>query len=226
MPLSPPAAPGDFPDPFVVRVDDGWAAFATNAGGRNVQVRSSADLRVWEDRPDALPALGRWAVPGWTWSPAVTATPDGWVLWYVAREPRSGRQAISVATAARWDGPYVDRAPEPVLFQAEEGGSIDPSVFEDRDGSHYLLWKSDANALGRPSSLWGAPSTPGRPPWPARRSACSSTTGPGSAPSSRPRRCSPWPAGTGWPTPAGGGSRPATGWVWPWAPPPWARSPS
>ena len=160
MPLSPPAAPGDFPDPYVVRVDDGWAAFATNAGGRNVQVRWSADLRAWEDRPDALPELGRWAVPGWTWSPAVTGRSGHWVLWYVAREPRSGRQAISVATAPRWDGPYRDASPEPVLFQADEGGSIDPSVFEDGDGSRYLLWKADANALGRPSSLWGAPLDP------------------------------------------------------------------
>ena len=157
MALSLPAAPGDFPDPFVVRVDDGWAAFATNAAGRNVQVRWSADLRRWDERPDALPRLGRWARPGWTWSPAVTPGGDGWVLWYVAREPRSGRQAISVATAAHWGGPYIDRTSEPLLYQAEEGGSIDPSVFEDRDGTRYLLWKADANALGRPSSLWGAP---------------------------------------------------------------------
>ncbi|MCU4186089.1 glycoside hydrolase family 43 protein [Acidiferrimicrobium sp. IK] len=154
--LAGPAAPGDFPDPFVVAVPGGWGAFATNAVGRNVQVRFSPDLNSWEDRPDALPDVASWAVGGFTWSPAVAATPDGWVLWYAVREPVSGRQAISVATCSTWDGPYRDVTTGPVIFQRDEGGSIDPSVFRDSDGTRYLLWKADANALHRPSSLWGA----------------------------------------------------------------------
>ncbi len=152
-----PTAPGDFPDPFVVAVPGGWGAFATNARGRNVQVRFSPDLAIWEERPDALPQVASWSTPGFTWSPAVTGGGDGWVLWYAVREPSSGRQAISVARAATWDGPYIDTTGHPTIFQLDDGGSIDPSMFRDRDGTSYLLWKADANALGRPSSLWGAP---------------------------------------------------------------------
>jgi beta-xylosidase len=157
--LSGPVAPGDFPDPFVVIVPGGYGAFATNAGGRNVQTRFSPDLVNWQDRPDALPQVAGWAVSGNTWSPAVTGEADTWVLWYVVREPRSGRQAISVAGAARWDGPYRDTTSAPTIFQLDLGGSIDPSVFRDAGGTRYLLWKADTNALGRPSSLWGAPLT-------------------------------------------------------------------
>src|SRR5262249_6468721 len=34
------------------------------------------------------------------------------------------------------------------------GGSIDPSPFVDADGTAYLVWKADANAIGQRSSLW------------------------------------------------------------------------
>jgi beta-xylosidase len=47
-----------------------------------------------------------------------------------------------------------------LILQAERGGSIDPSPFVDRDGTAYLVWKSDDNAIGRFPSLWGAPLRP------------------------------------------------------------------
>jgi hypothetical protein len=147
--------PGDFPDPFVLVVGTGYAAFATNRGSVNVQVRASEDLATWEPRPDALPVLPPWAQQGWTWSPAVIEREGTFVMWYAVREPRSGRQAISTAVGADAFGPYDDRSDGPAVFQLEEGGSIDPSTFVDVDGQPYLLWKSDANALGRPSALWG-----------------------------------------------------------------------
>ena len=46
------------------------------------------------------------------------------------------------------------------MFQAELGGSIDPSPFVDVDDQPYLLWKADANAVQRPSSLWAQPLGP------------------------------------------------------------------
>lgn len=156
MALSPPAVAGDFPDPFVVAVPGGWAAYATNGGGSNVQVRFSPDLLSWAARPDALPQVASWGAPGFTWSPAVSGSGGAWVLWYVVREPRSGRQAISVATAASWDGPFHDTTASPSIFQLDLGGSIDPSIFRDADGSGVLVWKADSNAIGQPSSLWGA----------------------------------------------------------------------
>lgn len=40
------------------------------------------------------------------------------------------------------------------MCQTSLGGSIDPHVFTDTDGSRWLTWKSDENALGNPARLW------------------------------------------------------------------------
>lgn len=152
---SAPALEGDFPDPHVLVADDHYVAFGTNAPGSNVQVATSSDLRTWTRQPDALPELPGWAVGGFTWSPAAIAAGAGYALWYVVREPRSGRQVISVATADRPEGPYQDRSSGPAIAQLDQGGSIDPSPYVAPDGTAYLLWKADANAIGRPATLWG-----------------------------------------------------------------------
>jgi beta-xylosidase len=146
--------PGDFPDPFVLAVSGTYFAYATNAGGANVQLLRSVDLVTWTYLGDALPVLPSWAQAGNTWAPSVLARPGGYVLYYTVREPQSGRQAISMATAGRPDGPFVDTSAAPLVFQRDLGGSIDPSPFVDHDGQAYLLWKADSNALGLPSTLW------------------------------------------------------------------------
>lgn len=155
--LSEPAAEGDFADPFVLGTPQGYVAYATNAAGCNVQVRTSTDLRTWRRGADALPVIAPWASAGFTWSPAVLERGDGHVLWYVVREPSSARQVISVARADASrgpTGPFIDRSTTPAVAQFDLGGSIDPSPFVDDDGAAYLLWKADANAINRPSTLW------------------------------------------------------------------------
>ncbi len=155
----PPVSAADFPDPFVLRTDDGFLAFGTNVAGVNVPVLASTDLVTWRSLGDAFPQLPGWAQAGWTWAPAVLPRPGGFVLHVTVREPRSGRQAITVASSDRPEGPYTDTSTGPLVFQREEGGSIDPSPFVDAtgDGRAYLLWKCDANALGQPSTLWVQP---------------------------------------------------------------------
>jgi beta-xylosidase len=151
---------GDFPDPFVLTLRNGRAryfAYATQTGDTNVQVMESADLRKWEHRGDALPELPRWAGWGRTWAPAVLERDGTYVLYYTVRYEAGGRQCISVATSSDPAGPFVDRSDGPLIFQEERGGSIDPSPFVDADGTAYLLWKSDDNALDGTASLWGAP---------------------------------------------------------------------
>ena len=152
-----PVYDGDFPDPFVLVAGERSFVYGTQTGDLNVQVMESADLERWEHRGEAVPELPEWASRGNTWSPSVLRRRGGYVLYYVVRYSAAGRQAISVATAADPAGPFVDRSTEPLLFQAERGGSIDPSPFVDADGTAYLLWKSDDNALDRAASLWGAP---------------------------------------------------------------------
>jgi beta-xylosidase len=154
---APPVAPVDFPDPFVLNAGGSYYAFATNSGPTNVQVMFSADLSSWDVLGDALPAVAGWAQRGNTWAPAVLGRGDTFVLYYTVREPHSGRQALSVATASAPQGPFRDVSDGPFVFQLDLGGSIDPSTFVDTDAQAYLVWKADANALNEPSSLWGQP---------------------------------------------------------------------
>jgi beta-xylosidase len=151
---------GDFPDPFLLVTGERYFAYGTQTGDINVQMMESGDLTQWEHRGDALPELPAWAGWGRTWSPAVLPRGDTYVLYYAVRYEAAGRQCISVATARDPAGPFVDRSAEPLIFQADRGGSIDPSPFVDGDGTPYLLWKSDDNAVGRAASLWGAPLEP------------------------------------------------------------------
>ena len=66
--VSPTLAPGqfinpvldrDFPDPGVLVVDGTYYAYATEGGGRHIQVASSTDLVRWEYLGEALAALPR-----------------------------------------------------------------------------------------------------------------------------------------------------------------------
>ncbi len=150
-----PAYGGDFPDPYVLRVGGVYYAYSTNVAGVNVPVMSSTDLVSWTPTSDALPPLPGWASPGRTWAPTVLARAGTYVLYYTVTQTSTGRQCISVATAPSPAGPFRDTSSGPLVCQLDRGGSIDPYVFTDSGGSSYLLWKSDDNALGRTTSLWG-----------------------------------------------------------------------
>jgi hypothetical protein len=159
---------GDFPDPHVLVVGGVYYAYSTNVAGVNVPVMSSTDLTSWTSTTDALPPLPAWASAGRTWAPTVLARSATFVLYYTVTQTSTGRQCISVATAAAPTGPFTDTSSGPLVCQLDRGGSIDPYVFTDPQGSSYLLWKSDDNALGRRTSLWGrrlAGSGVGFAPW-------------------------------------------------------------
>jgi beta-xylosidase len=149
-----PVDPRDFPDPFVLNVGGTYFAFATNAGATNVQVMSSTDLAHWDTQPDGLPNLPAWALRGFTWAPTVLPRAGGFVLYYTVRERAAGRQAISLGYSSLPGGPYVDASHAPLVYQLALGGSIDASPFVDTDGTAYLVWKADSNAIGQPSSVW------------------------------------------------------------------------
>ena len=139
----------DFPDPFVLQVGDTYYAYATNGAGKQVQTLKSPDLVHWRPGPDALPTVGAWGYNGETWAPEVLARADGsYVLYYTANK------CVGRAVAGEPLGPFVDDAKRPLVCQAAQGGSIDPSPFRDDDGSLYLLWKNDGNAIGAPTRIW------------------------------------------------------------------------
>jgi beta-xylosidase len=155
-----PVHPGDFPDPFVLPpAASGTAsywAYATGSAGRNLQVMSSPDLATWGAVADPLPTLPGWASPGNTWAPSVLRRGRVFLLYYTVRHTASGRQCISVASGSTPAGPFTDTSSGPLICQLSRGGSIDPEAFSAPDGKTYLLWKSEDNALGRPTSLWAA----------------------------------------------------------------------
>jgi beta-xylosidase len=131
-----------------------WA-YATGSAGLNLQVMSSNDLLHWSAPTDPLPTLPTWATTGHTWAPGVAKAGGTFVMWYTVRDTASGRQCISVATSSVPQGPYIDQSSGPAICQLSDGGSIDPTPLVDGTGRRYLYWKSDDNAIGRATKLWG-----------------------------------------------------------------------
>ena len=116
----------DFPDPNCIKVADTFYVFATNFGEMeasrsHVQLATTNDLVTYQLQPDALPKLPSWAKTGKTWAPNVTHvhTTDGslFVLYFVARDTQSDKQAIGVATSKNPEGPYQSHDPAPVIIQ-------------------------------------------------------------------------------------------------------------
>ena len=139
----------DFPDPAVISVDGTWFAYATNSRAGHMPALRSSDLVTWDPVGDAMPELAPWVTAGRTWAPEVAVHgPDRYVAYYTALGTDSGRQCIGRAVASSPEGPFVDESAEPLICQADEGGSIDASPFTDTDGTRYLLWKNDGNAIG------------------------------------------------------------------------------
>jgi beta-xylosidase len=147
----------NFPDPGVIRDQDTWFAYGTNNAAANVPVLKSTDLVHWSGAGDALPEVGKWATKGNTWAPEVIAADGGgWLLYYTARSTATDRQCVGVAFSAEPEGPFADDSGEPLICQADEGGSIDASPFTAKDGERYLYWKNDGNAIGQPTHLYVA----------------------------------------------------------------------
>jgi len=148
-----PVLDQDFPDPDVVKIDNVYYVYATNANDINIQAARSTDLVHWEVLGEALPDLPNWAVQdfGWAWAPEVFTPSEGeYVMYFTARFAIGfdGTQCIGVATSDDPDGPFLSSDPKPFICQTDQGGSIDPSSFVDSDGQRYVLWKNDGNCCG------------------------------------------------------------------------------
>lgn len=159
-----PVFTSDFPDPFIMADAGEYVAFATNAVGlrANVQMARSPDLKSWSlieadgRLHDALPTLPAWAEPGRTWAPEVMRVGERYLLYFTAQERKSGLQCVGVAASNTGLGPYVSTAPEPLVCQRDQGGTIDASPFRDRNGKLYLYYKNDGNnpSVLKPSQIW------------------------------------------------------------------------
>jgi beta-xylosidase len=137
----------DFADPGIIRVDDTYYAYSTNAASRNVPLAISTDLVNWEYEADAMPALPSWAQLGgsYVWAPEVIEIEGRYLLYFTARDKAADKQCIGVAVSDKPEGKFLDTRDAAFICQVEEGGSIDASPFRDADGTLYLYWKNDGN---------------------------------------------------------------------------------
>lgn len=146
---------GNFPDPDMAKFGDTYYGYATNTGGKNVPVaKSDKPGGTWNKlKKDALPKLGSWAKEGLTWAPDVSKRPDGsYTLYYTAREKKHDIQCIGAARATKPEGPFKPVGKNPIVCPTSRAGAIDASTFTEGD-KNYLLYKTDDNAIGKPTSL-------------------------------------------------------------------------
>jgi hypothetical protein len=148
-----PVLPYDFADPFVLRANGQYYAYATNAGGGAVQSAHSRDLTSWDFTGNVLAGLPPWASPGAVWAPAAIVRGPTTVLYYTTREAFTGRQCLSVAVSGSPAGPFLDGSTGPL--ECSVHGAIDASPFLDLNGSAWLLYKTE-----RPARIVSRPLTP------------------------------------------------------------------
>ncbi|HWW77004.1 MAG TPA: family 43 glycosylhydrolase [Pyrinomonadaceae bacterium] len=144
-----PVAPGDFPDPSVIRVGrDYWASATTSEWGPEFPILHSRDLVNWEVVGAVFQRRPEWAV-GSFWAPELAQERGRFFAYYVARK-RGGPLCVAVATAPHPRGPYTDRGP----LVCQDVGSIDPFPVTDEQGQRYLFWKEDSNSVSKPTVIW------------------------------------------------------------------------
>ncbi len=147
-----PVLDSDFPDPALVRGEDGlFYAYATQTrrDGEmvNLQVARSPDLVNWTWIGDALPNKPAWAERTQDfWAPHVAFHEGAYYLYYSAKpdaaleDPDRGL-CLAVATSVRPEGPFTDVG-RPLLC-GDGFVNIDPMAYDDPEtGRRLLYWGS------------------------------------------------------------------------------------
>jgi beta-xylosidase len=100
---------------------------------------------------DALPTLAGWETEIDHWAPDVIRRNDGYYVMYYSGEAKEmvRHHCVGVAVSKEKDprGPYVPNE-TPLSCRLDQGGSIDPAGFLDKDGSRYVVFKVDGNSIG------------------------------------------------------------------------------
>ena len=147
-----PVIPVDCPDPGVVYEQGHYVLACTSGNAANAfPIRTSNDLVNWTSAGNIFPSASKpiWANANF-WAPEIHPVGSRFVAYFSAQNT-DGKLAVGAASAASATGPFTDiGAP---LVHDPNMGLIDASEFTDADGSHYLLWKEDGNAVGKPTPI-------------------------------------------------------------------------
>jgi hypothetical protein len=155
----------DVSDPFLTTWNGRYYLIASEGGPgtiMNVPMLSGTAVGGWGPVFDAMPSLPAWSAPGFTWAPDLHHFGSTFVLYFTAlvKSTSPAMECIGSASGSSPQGPFTPAA-RPFICQVSQGGSIDPRVFTDSDGTNWLLWKSDQNIAGAtaPTKIWSAPLT-------------------------------------------------------------------
>ncbi len=144
--------PGDHPDPSVVKIGDRyWASATTSNWAPAYPLLVSKDLVNWQLEGHIFPQLPAWA-DYYFWAPEMTYE-NGKVYVYYSAHKRGGNLCVGIASADKPEGPYRDHGP----IICQEVGSIDAFPMRDENGKLYMVWKEDANSVGKPTPIWAQP---------------------------------------------------------------------
>jgi hypothetical protein len=148
-------------DPTVVRYDGGWLAVSTGpAAPRAVAPQPGGP---WTNIPSALEILPSWAISGRIWASDLVQVDSVWVLYFSAEVAGLGLdgRCIGTATAADPTQPFTPderplvcpkQAVAPAAYDKikrrgrdmPKAGVIDPEQFQDRDGTRYLMYRTQS----------------------------------------------------------------------------------
>jgi beta-xylosidase len=160
LPIRNPVLRANFPDPFLLEAEGRIYAYATNSGGRRVQVSSSDDLQHWLPPAEALAHLPAWVNQNKpdVWAPEVMRFDSHYVLYFSARSSTLvrpdgiGRLCVGTAVSKHPDREFVPDD-TPLICDEFEEGVIDVSPF--RDGRRiYLYFKNDGNCCNLPTWIF------------------------------------------------------------------------
>lgn len=135
-------------------------------GAANVQLATSSDFLNWTlhgQADDPLAKLGEWVSKkkmraesdssvvvrkANVWAPEALKRADGkFVLYYAAEAANHSVHCVGAAVGDTPTGPFEPQD-KPIACPVDLGGAIDPASLVDSDGTVYLAYKIDGNAMG------------------------------------------------------------------------------
>lgn len=141
-------------DPGIIHDGTKYVAACTSGGAANAfQLLTSTDLVNWAGAGSIFPSAQK---PSWAggdyWAPEIHRVGNQYVAYYTARHV-NGRLSVGAATGPTALGPFTDIG-KPLVYDAGMG-MIDATHFQDANGTHYLVWKADGNAVGQQTPIYG-----------------------------------------------------------------------